>query len=65
MPYYIEAIRNAAEKCDRRKLKDALDFILGLAQEDYNAGALDVLEYAGIADEYADTLKAANVINCI
>ena len=63
MERYIEAIRAAAEACDPRNLKNALDFILGSALEDYRAGALAVTEYGDIVTEYTDTLTAKNAIN--
>lgn len=63
MGYYIEAIRAAAEKCEPRELKPMLDFLVGLAREDYQAGALDVVEYYDIVNEYNDTLMATNAIN--
>ena len=65
MAYFIEAIRDAAEKCDPRQLKDALDFIVGLAAEEYKGGTLDVTEYGDIVDEYDITLKKVNAINWI
>ena len=63
MAYYIEAIRAAAAAASPRDLKPALDFLLELALADYRAGALDVIEYCAIADEYAETLKAAGAVN--
>lgn len=65
MEYYIEAIRAAAEKCDPCELKDALDFLMGLAKDDYKAGALGLTEYGDIVNEYNDTLITANAINYI
>ena len=63
MDYYIEAIRAAAEKCDPRELKPMLDFYVEQAKEEYHAGALDVVEYGDIVNEYNDTLVAANAVN--
>ena len=63
MEYYIDSIRAAAAACEPRELRPVLDFLLGQAQEDYNAGALGVTEYGDIVNEYADTLAIANAIN--
>lgn len=63
MGYYIEAIRAAAEKADPSELKPMLDFLVGLAKEDYKAGALDVTEYGDICNEYSDALTTTNAIN--
>lgn len=65
MEYYINAIRDAAAKCEPRELKPVLDFYVGQAEADYRGGALDVLEYYNIVNEYADTLRVKNVINYI
>ena len=63
MEYYIEAIRAAAEGCEPQQLKPMLDFYVEQAHEDYKAGALDVLEYLDVVNEYADTLKVRNAVN--
>ena len=63
MEYYIDSIRAAAAACKPRELRPVLDFLLGQAQEEYNAGALGVMEYGDIVNEYADTLATANVAN--
>jgi hypothetical protein len=63
MGYYIEAIKAAAEKCEPHELKPMLDFLVELALEDYKAGALDVVEYGDICNEYNDTLMATNAVN--
>ena len=63
MAYYIEAIRAAAAAASPRDLKPALDFLVSLAKEDYKGGALDVLEYSDIIDEYAAALKSSGAVN--
>ena len=68
MEYYINAIRAAAEGCEPSELKPSelkpmLDFYIEQAHQDYKGGALDVTEYLGIVDEYADTLKVRNAVN--
>lgn len=63
MEYYIDSMRAAASVCEPRELKPVLDFIIGQAQDDYRAGALDVAEYGDIINEYTNTLTNANVIN--
>ena len=60
MEYYIEAIRAAAESSGPRDLKPALDFLVGLAREDFIAGALDVAELNDILAEYHDVLALAS-----
>ena len=60
MEHYIDLMRSAAEKCSPRELKDIFDYYLDLAIKDYHAGALDVIEYSYIIDEYNDTLMATN-----
>lgn len=65
MEYYINAMRAAADKCNNWELKPAFDYLLGLAKEDYHAGALDALEYYYIVNEYADTLKSRNAVNYV
>ena len=63
MEYYIEAIRAAAEAASPRDLKPALDFIRGLATEEYRAGALDVSELGVILEEYDFALRGAGAVN--
>ena len=63
MDYYITAIRAAADSASPRDLKPALDFLLDLAREDYKAGALDVVEFGDIINEYTFTLTTTNAIN--
>ena len=63
MDHYIEAIRAAAAASSPRDLKPALDFLVDQARDDYKAGALAVHEYGDIINEYAETLREANVIN--
>lgn len=63
MEYYIEAIREAAAGCEPQELKPMLDFLVEQAKEDYKAGALDVVEYGDIVNEYTDTLTNKNVVN--
>ena len=65
MEYYIEAIKDAAAKCEPCKLKPMLDFLMDCATEDYKGGALDVVELGDILTEYNDTLMATNAINYI
>ena len=65
MEYYITAMRAAAEKCSNWELKPVFDYLLGQAKEDFQAGALDMLEYYNIVNEYADTLKIRNAINYV
>lgn len=65
MEYYINSIKAAAEKCEPHELKPMLDFYMEQATDDYKAGALDVVELGDILNEYADTLKTANVVNYI
>ena len=65
MGYYIEAIREAAAKCGPEYLKPMLDFYVEQAKEEYQAGALDVVEYYIIVNEYADTIKLANAANYV
>lgn len=60
MDYYIEAIRAAAESSGPRDLKPALDFLVGLAREDFIAGALDVAELEDIQAEYNAALSYAS-----
>ena len=60
MEYYIEQMRSAAEKCEPRELKDIFDYYLSLAIEEYQAGAMDAVEYSYIIDEYNDTLMQKN-----
>ncbi len=61
MEHYIDLMRAAAEKCHPRELKDVFDYYLSLAIEEYQAGALDAVEYSYIIDEYNDTLMQKNV----
>lgn len=63
MEYYIEAIRAAAAASSPRDLKPALDFVMGLARDDYKAGALDVVELGDILNEYDFALKAAGAMH--
>lgn len=65
MEYYLEAIKAAADKCEPRELKPMLDFLVEQALEDYKAGALDVVEYGDIVNEYADAVRSTNIINYI
>lgn len=60
MKYYIDLMRSAAEKCHPRELKDIFDYYLSLAIEEYQAGALDAVEYSYIISEYNDTLYKLN-----
>lgn len=65
MEHFITAMRAAANKCELKDLKNIFDHILEQAKEEYIAGALDVIEYGDIINEYADTLRFKNAINYI
>lgn len=65
MENYIEAIREAAAAASPRDLKDALDFLMDLATDDYKAGALSVLELGDILNEYDDAIQSTNAVNYI
>jgi hypothetical protein len=60
---YIEAIRAAAAHGPSPELQPMLEFILGMAAEDYKSGALGLLEFDEIATECADILRNTNAIN--
>ena len=58
MVYYIESIRAAVDSSSPLDLKPALDFLVGLAREEYAAGALDVAELEDILAEYHAAISA-------
>ena len=63
MEYYITAMRAAASHCEPYELKPIFDCLVERAREDYQAGALDIVEYGDIVNEYADTLRNTNAVN--
>ena len=60
MGYYIEAIRAAVDSSSPLDLRPALEFLVGLAREEYAAGALDAAELEDIVAEYDAALSRAS-----
>ena len=60
MEYYIESIRAAVDSSSPLDLRPALEFLVGLALEEYAAGALDAAELEDIQAEYNAALSRAS-----